>query len=424
MKVQTIAAVVLLSSFSACRTVAPPVRVERSEITTELAAVRAVLATPSVVEAQQGIERDREWILAEWRRLTEIPAPSGSEQARAEAVEDVLRTIASLEVTRDEVGNVIAVRRGSSPELGDVVLDAHLDTVFAKELDVTTSIRNGRLYAPGVGDNTRNVVALLAIARALDAANVRTKKDIVFSFTVEEETNFRGIHHFLEQRKGTIDAFVALDGGFSGFTYGGIGTNWYRHHFIGPGGHTRSRTPPYSAALPLARAIERIYQLPVPENPPTNLNVGMLGGAAVVNAKASDAWMSLDLRSTSNEVIDDLERRIARILEEEAARAGMTVKTEVISRSRAAQIEGHRHSPMVKTAEAVHWLTGFEDPHISPTASNHASPALRAGVHAISTGVAPCDDAHAVTENCEIEPIRRGIRKILILGIALAELAP
>src|SRR5256885_14053843 len=35
--------------------------------------------------------------------------------------------------------------------------------------------------------------------------------------------------------------YIALDGGYEGFTYAGIGINWYRHHFIGPGGHTRSR---------------------------------------------------------------------------------------------------------------------------------------------------------------------------------------
>ena len=41
----------------------------------------------------------------------------------------------------------------------------------------------------------------------------------------------------------------------------------------------------------IARAIERIYQLVVPTNPSSNLNLGMLGGSEVVNAKAADAWV-------------------------------------------------------------------------------------------------------------------------------------
>src|SRR4029079_1843066 len=138
--------------------------------------------------------------------------------------------------------------------------------------------------------------------------------------------------------KGKIDQYIALDGGYEGFTYAGIGINWYRHHFIGPGGHTRSRTPPYSATLPLARAIQRIYELPVPTNPPSNVNIGMLGGSEVVNAKASDAWFTVDLRSTSNEVIADLEKKIAAIVKEEAERERMTVRTELMSSTPAAQI--------------------------------------------------------------------------------------
>ena len=161
-------------------------------------------------------------------------------------------------------------------------------------------MREGRVYAPGVGDDSRNIEALLATIRALDHAQIKTKGDLVFVFTVEEETSFRGVKQFVNDNKGKMDYYIAPDGGYEGFTYAGIGINWYRHHFIGPGGHTRSRTPPYSASLPLAHAISRIYELKVPSTPPSNLNIGMLGGSDVVNAKASDAWFTVDLRSTSN----------------------------------------------------------------------------------------------------------------------------
>ncbi len=260
---------------------------------------------------------------------------------------------------------------------------------------------------------------MLATIRALDAAKIKTKGDLVFLFTVEEETALRGAEEFVKDNKGRIDAYVALDGGYEGFTYGGIGINWYKHHFVGPGGHTRSQTPPYSAALPAARAIQRIYELPLPPSAPSHINVGMLGGADVVNAKAADAWFTVDLRSTSNEVIADLEKKIAVIVREEAARERMTVKTEVISTTPAAQIPGHRDSLLVKTAEAVHVEMGFK-PSITVTGSNNATAALLAGIPAISTGAAPCGDSHAVTEWCEIEPFYKGIKKVLLLSLALA----
>jgi acetylornithine deacetylase/succinyl-diaminopimelate desuccinylase-like protein len=382
--------------------------------------VKAVQNDARVKAATEHIDKDREQILREWIAITEINAPSEHEQERAKYIEGLLRKYKLQDVRYDAAGNLVAVRKGSGG--GPVIVfDAHLDTVFQPGLKIKATIRDGRVYAPGVGDDTRNIEALLATFRALDVANVKTKGDLIFVFTVEEESSLRGAEEFVKGNKGKVDHYIALDGGYEGFTYAGIGINWYRHHFIGPGGHTRSRTPPYSATLPLARAITRIYDLKVPTNPSSNLNIGMLGGSEVVNAKAADAWFTVDLRSTDNDVVADLEKKIAAILEEEGRRADMTVKTELISSSKAAVIPGHRESHLVKVAEAVHRAMGF-NPSITNTGSNNSSAALLAGISSISTGAGPCSDSHALTENCEIEPLYKGIKKILLLAVALAGL--
>src|SRR5678809_51659 len=289
--------------------------------------VKSVQDDPRVKAAFDHIDRDRDAILREWIAITEINAPSKQEQERAKYIESLLRKF-KLEIRYDSAGNLIATRKGTGG--GPVtVFDAHMDTVFQPGLKIKATVRDGRVYAPGIGDDTRNIEALLATIRALDAARIKTKGDLVFLFTTDEEANMTGAKQYTKENKGKVDYYIALDGGYEGFTYAGIGINWYRHHFIGPGGHTRSRTPPYSATLPLARAIARIYELKVPTNPSSNLNIGMLGGSEVVNAKASDAWFTVDLRSTDNTVIADLEKRIASILQEEATRAGVTVKTDI-----------------------------------------------------------------------------------------------
>jgi tripeptide aminopeptidase len=382
--------------------------------------VKTIQDDPRVKAAFDHIDKDRDAILREWIAITEINAPSKQEQERAKFIESLLRKH-KLEIRYDSAGNLIATRKGTSG--GPVtVFDAHMDTVFQPGLKIKATVRDGRVYAPGVGDDTRNIEALLATIRALDAARIKTKGDLVFLFTTDEEVGMTGAKQYTKDNKGKVDYYVALDGGYEGFTYAGIGINWYRHHFIGPGGHTRSRTPPYSATLPLARAIARIYELKVPTSPSSNLNIGMLGGSEVVNAKAADAWFSVDLRSTSNDVIADLEKKIALILDEEAKRAGVTVKTEVISASPAAVLPGNRESNLVKIAEAVHRAMGF-DPPIGNAGSNNSSAALLQGINSISTGAGPCSDSHALTENCEIEPLYKGIKKLLLLEVALAGLA-
>src|ERR1041384_3482520 len=382
--------------------------------------VTALSHRPDVKSANDYIDHNQDQILREWIAITEINAPSRQEQPRAKYIEGLLRSY-HLDVHYDSAGNLIAVRKGTGG--GPVIVfDAHLDTVFQPGLQIKATIKDGKVYAPGIGDDTRNIEALLATIRALNEAKIKTKGDLVFVFTVEEETSFKGVKTYVAENKDRIDQYVALDGGYEGFTYAGIGINWYRHHFIGPGGHTRSRTPPYSATLPLARAIDRIYELKVPTSPSSNLNIGMLGGSEVVNAKASDAWFTVDLRSTSNDVIADLEKKIATILDEEAKRAGVTLKTDVISSSPAAVLPGNRESNLVKIAEAVHRAMGF-DPPIGNAGSNNSSAALLQGITSISTGAGPCSDSHALTENCEIEPLYKGIKKILLLEVALAQLS-
>jgi len=382
--------------------------------------VKAIQADARVQSANTYIDQNRDGILREWIAITEINAPSKQEQERAKYIESLLRKY-KVEVRYDGAGNLIATRRGTGG--GPVtVFDAHMDTVFQPGLKIKATVKDGRVFAPGIGDDTRNIEALLASIRALDSAKIKTKGDLVFVFTTDEEAGMTGAKFFTKENKGKVDYYVALDGGYEGFTYAGIGINWYRHHFIGPGGHTRSRTPPYSATLPLARAIARIYELKVPTNPSSNLNIGMLGGSEVPNAKASDAWFTVDLRSTDNNVIADLDKKIAAILDEEAKRAGVTLKTDIISSSPAAVLPGNRESHLVKMAEAVHRAMGF-DPPIGNAGSNNSSAALLQGITSISTGAGPCNDSHALTENCEIDPLYKGIKKMLLLEIALAGLS-
>ena len=391
----------------------------------------SVVAQDLAAEARQTMERadiklafdyvdaHKDQILAEWIALTEINAPSGKERDRAEAVRKLLETSKLDKIYYDTKGNLVAVRKGTGGAK-PVVFDAHLDTVFQEGLKIKAQVRDGKVFAPGVGDDTRNVEALIASIRALDEAGIKTKADLIFVFTVEEETSFGGVKHFIAENKDRIGQYVALDGGYEGFNYGGIGINWYKHHFIGPGGHTTSRTPPFSATIPLARAINRIYSIELPKDPVVHLNIGMLGGAEVVNAKAADAWVTLDLRSTDQKQIDDVEQKIAVILKEEAERYGMTVKTELPEEKvPAAQIPGSRESFTVRMAEAVHRAIGFENVPIGNSASNNANIALLAGLPAISTGCGPCGGDHSLGEWCHIEPFYRGIKKLILLEVML-----
>lgn len=412
------AAVLLLLFAAACRTAAPPPQPPVPDVTPRVDAVRQLMTRDDIVRALAFVDGDRETLLRQWEELTEIPAPSGHEQKRADYVERLLREYGLDDVHRDAAGNVIGTYRGTGGGKR-VVFDSHLDTVFPLDTPIEVKIENGKIHAPGVGDDTKNAISMLAQIRAMKAGGVRTKGDVMFVFTVREETDFGGVDQFLKDHGKSIDRYVTLDGGYRGFTYGGIGIYWYRYHVIGPGGHTRSSNPPWSATLPVARAIDRIYELRLPRS--TWMNVGMLGAGNVFNAKAADAWFSADLRSSDQQSLLWLDREVERIVHEEAARAGMTVRRDVESKSEVASLPGHRNSEMVQQVEAVWRAFGFDDPPITDTASNHTSAALLAGVPAIGTGTGPCEHGHALNEVCEIEPVFTGTKRNVVLAVVLAE---
>ena len=104
-----------------------------------------------------------------------------------------------------------------------------------------------------------------------------------------------------------------------------------------------------------------------------------------------------------------------------ADRAGLESKTElVVEKLPAAQVTGMKGSFTVRMSEAVHRAVGFDNIRLTNTASNNANIALLAGIPAISTGTAPCDNEHSLTEWCWIEPFYGGIKKLILLEVALA----
>jgi len=130
--------------------------------------------------------------------------------------------------------------------------------------------------------------------------------------------------------------------------------------------------------------------------------------------------MSVDLRSTVDEELHRFDAIIQKIVGEEATKAGMTMKRDTVSTEEPASMPNHRNSETVRTAEAVYRAFGV-DPSITNTASNHTSAALRAGVPAVGMGAGSCEGSHGLQENCEIDTIFPGIKRTMVLAVALAD---
>src|SRR3954470_19937689 len=204
----------------------------------------AIHASAGFKAAMATLDAQHDQIVADTIELTEIPAPPFKENARGEAYMAKFKALGLTDVEMDAEGNVTGLRRGTGPAGGPlVVLAAHLDTVFPEGTNVKVRREGTKLYAPGVGDDTHSLAVLLGYIRALDAAKVKTRKDILFVGNVGEEGpgDLRGTRYLFNKGKykDRIAAFFSMDcTSANRVTYGAVGSRRYHVTFKGPGGHS------------------------------------------------------------------------------------------------------------------------------------------------------------------------------------------
>ncbi|MCI0436294.1 MAG: M20/M25/M40 family metallo-hydrolase [Gemmatimonadetes bacterium] len=385
----------------------------------------ALAGQPAVRDALRWLEANFASQLEEWVRITEIPAKSGHEQARAAYVKAQLEA-EGLTVTIDSIGNVVARRPGTGG--GEtVVFAAHLDTVHPLDTDVTVRRDGNVLRAPGVFDNSASVANMLAVVRALNRAKVQTRGDIVFIGTAQEELGLRGMAFWLDANPGVANVLIALDGGLPNVSYGALGIYWTRYHFTGEGSHTNTSAGRPHPARALAEAIRSIYEIRIPEGRGGAVyNIGILEGGKVINAIPQDVSFTMDLRSVNPALLDSLDGEIDRRVGAAAAAHRVGWHKDVVQRNPAGGTEDmladRRAHPLVQTALDVHAFAGIASRAIASGSTDSNAGVVR-GIPSISIGRTHGGDQHTLSEWAEIDGALPAAKIVLLLGIALAGLA-
>jgi len=291
---------------------AAPVTAQVSAGSAVETASSAILANPKAIKALDDIKADDDRAFAEQKRITEIPAPPYKEKIRAEYFLKRFFELGFKDASIDAEGNVIALRKGSGNGRPKLVVSAHLDTVFPEGTDVTVKEKDGVILAPGIGDDSRGLAALLSLIKSINVNGIATVGDVMFVGTVGEEElgNLRGVKALFRDHA-DIDGFISIDGlGVSRVVNQGTGSHRYEMIFKGPGGHSFAEFGLPSAIHAMGRAIAKISDLQTPSDPKTTFTVGTVSGGTSVNAIAGEARMAVDMRSNSTEELLKLEARL------------------------------------------------------------------------------------------------------------------
>jgi acetylornithine deacetylase/succinyl-diaminopimelate desuccinylase-like protein len=283
-----------------------------------------------VVRALEDIKADDDQAFAEQKRITEIQAPPYKEKQRAEYFLKRFLELGFKDATIDTEGNVIGLRKGSSGGRPKLVVSAHLDTVFPEGTDVTVKEKDGIILAPGIGDDSRGLAALLSLIKSINSNAIATVGDVMFVGTVGEEElgNLRGVKALFRDHA-DIDGFISIDGlGVTRIVNQGTGSHRYEMIFKGPGGHSFQEFGLPSAIHAMGRAIAKISDLQTPSDPKTTFTVGTVKGGTSVNAIAAEARMAVDMRSDSTEELLKLEARLLDLVNQAVAEENARWKSD------------------------------------------------------------------------------------------------
>lgn len=394
--------------------------------TAQTSDVGALAAEPSVRTALDIARRSEEDTIQQQIRLCEIPAPPFGEAKRAAAYAQAMREAGLTNVRIDAEGNVLGERPGRNPR-PHLVLSAHLDTVFPAEVSVRVTRDKNLLHGPGIGDDCRGLAVLLAVVRALNAAQVRTDGPITFVGTVGEEGlgDLRGVKALFAGPLRQSDRFVSVDGDRYGITNVGVGSRRYRVTFRGPGGHSYDNFGRANPVHALGSAIARIARLDVPVTPRTTFSVGRIGGGTSVNAIATEAWMEVDLRSSDAAALSQLEAgfqaSVRSALDEENTRRRnhepLTVDIEQVGNRPAGRTAAD--SRIVETTTAT--LNALSLPVRLDEGSTDANLPMSLGIQAITIGGGGVGrDVHSPRESFDTTDSWRGTQLVTLLAVALA----
>ena len=384
------------------------------------ATVNEVAAHPRVREALTWAGRNEGVLAHETVRVAEIPAPTFDESARAGYMAAALSELGleAVEVGADE--NVYALLPGAGPDARPALaLFAHLDTVFGHDVDVTVSKRDGRLYVPGVGDNSAGIAGVLCALRAMREAGVQPDRPVWIVGTVGEEGlgDLRGARAATERLADDCDAVIAVEGSFFGrVSHTAVGSRRWRVRMHAEGGHSWHDFGRPSAVHALVTAAAQIAALRVPSEPRTTFNIGEVRGGTGVNVIAECAELVIDMRSVDAAALDALATRIRSIVEGSAG-AGVRVEiAEVGYRPAGAAPAAH---PLVQTCAAVLTHLGVAPQYAA--ASTDANAPLGRGIPAVTLGVTRGGGAHTLGEWIEVTPMIRGVQQLILALCTLSD---
>jgi tripeptide aminopeptidase len=346
--------------------------------------------------------------------IQQIPAPTFSEARRAQFVYERFREEGLPDLSLDRTGNVYARLPGSGSAL-PLVVSAHLDTVFPADTELAVMRSGDTISGPGIGDNSLGLAGLFFLVWALRSPRsglTGLPGDIWLAANTGEEGlgDLVGMRAVVDRFGEQVQAYLILEGMALGQIYHrGLGVRRYRIDVETGGGHSWVDFGAPSAIHTLAGLVTRLAGIPLPQEPRTSLNVGVISGGTSINTIAAQAYCLVDLRSEDRNTLESLASNVESIVGEANQPGRVRVKATLVGRRPVGALPATH--PLVRLAIRCLEVHGVQPrPNIGSTDANLP---LSRGLPAVCLGLTSGSGAHTTGEMIETRQLRQGLAQLL-----------
>lgn len=331
------------------------------------------------------------------KELCLIPAPSHHEEDRAAYCKAWFEKNGAADVYIDDALNVIfPINCNGKNDI--TVIVAHTDTVFPDKEPMPYREEGGKIFCPGVGDDTASLTALLYTAKYFIENDIKPLQGVMFVCNSCEEGlgNLKGTRQLFKDYNGRIGRFISFDSGSYNNIYTDcVGSHRYKVTVKTEGGHSYGKFGNKNALAELSKIITDIYSIEVPKkgDSKTTYNVGTVSGGTSVNTIAEEATMLCEYRSSNIECLNIMKKKYEEIFANAKTDEVSVTVEQVGDRPCMGDVDQKKQSSLIETGRSViEKITGT--PAITKSASTDCNIPLSLGIPAICIGTYNGDGAH------------------------------
>ena len=358
-------------------------------------------------------ESHAEEAIALLKELGKIPAPSHHEEKRAAYVKNWLEAQGAKNVYIDEALNVV-YPIGVTENNPVVILMAHTDIVFPDTEELKMYEEDGKLYAPGIGDDTANLVTLLMAAKYATEHDLKFDVGVVIVANACEEGlgNLKGSKQILKSFDGRVVEMISVDGGMHRVCNVAVGSHRMKVTIRAQGGHSYNRFGNTNAIAQMAQLINALYEKKVPTLAKTTYNVGVIEGGTTVNSICAECSMLYEYRSESRECMQEMDKYLTDVIGE-FRNKGVHIETELLGlRPCTGDVDYDKQAALTDRADAlIKSITG-KSARITAS-STDANASLAIGIPSVTIGAIVGGGAHTRGEWVSLSSLENALKVAL-----------